>query len=456
MPNLLDVLYILLLIAASPFLALKAWKQRKYREGWAEKLLGRAPERVGQDPCIWFHAVSVGEVLALRPVITGLSRRHPDWQVVLSTTTETGLEVARKTFPDQITFFAPLDFSWSVRNAIRRIRPTVLAMVELELWPNWLEAARRAGARVVVLNGRLGAKSYRGYRKIRYWLAPRLRRVDLFAVQSEEYARRFEGLGAIADRVSVTGSVKYDGLEFDRSNAKTIGLRRRLGLSTSEVVFVAGSTMEGEELAAWDAYSRALADHPRLRLIVVPRHPERADAVERSLVERGARVDRLSRMTAERPDSIARAGTGGASVLLVDVLGELGAVWGLSDIAFVGGSLYPGRNGQNMMEPAAFGSAVLFGPYTSNFREATEGLLSVKAARRVANAEDLAVAVLEALDEPEAAEARGEAARRFVHEQQGATERTLALLDRVLGDQPPRKDRHADVRRNSLAASFLG
>jgi 3-deoxy-D-manno-octulosonic-acid transferase len=428
MAYLIDAVYALLVIAASPWLAVRAWKRRKSREAWGEKLLGRAPRLLAGRQRIWFHAVSVGEVLALRPVVAELARRRPGWEIVISATTPAGLEQARKTFPELVTFHAPLDFSWAVRRAIARIRPTVLALVELELWPNWIGEARRSGARVVLLNGRLSAKSYMGYRKLRPLMKGLLNSFDLIAAQSDEYAERFRGLGANPSRVVVTGSVKYDGLEFDRANAKTLGLRRRLGISPTDLVFVAGSTMEGEDEAAWAAYDSARKLHPHLRLILVPRHPDRAGAIEKALAERGESVSRLSRLE----ESSTRKG-GRAPVVLVDVIGELGAIWGLSDIAFVGGSLFPGRNGQNMMEPAAFGAAVLFGPYTANFKEATEGLLHRGGARRVADPADLARAVLEALEDPENAESRGTEGRRFVSEQQGATDRTLRLLDEVLG-----------------------
>jgi 3-deoxy-D-manno-octulosonic-acid transferase len=423
MPYLLNLVYLLLLIAASPWLIYRAWRTGRYREGWAEKVMGRAPRRVSRRPCIWFHAVSVGEVLLLRSLIANLSRRRPDWDVVISTTTTTGLTVARRTFPDLVTFYAPLDFSWAVRRAVARLRPTVLALVELELWPNLVRAAKQSGARVAIVNGRLSSRSHRGYRKLRLPLAPTLHRLDAVAAQSDEYAERFRDLGIPGPRVRVTGSVKYDGLETDRDNPRTLQLRRELGLESSDLVFVAGSTMEGEEAAAWSAYAAARPDHPTLRLILVPRHPERCDRIAAWLRERGERVARRS----EGPVP-ARAG-GPAPILLIDTVGELGAAWGLADVAFVGGSLFPGRNGQNMMEPAAYGASVLFGPYTGNFREAVEGLLARGGARRVGDSAALAAALREDLDEPEAATARGAAARAFVLAQNGASERTLAELE---------------------------
>src|SRR4051795_7512544 len=154
MPFVLNLIYLVLLTVGAPVLILRGWRSGKSREGWSEKVLGEAPLRIGDRPCVWFHAVSVGEVLLLRPLVGELMRRRPGWEVVVSTTTTTGLAVARRTFPDLVTFYAPLDFSWATRRAVERIRPTVLALVELEIWPNLVWAAKRVGARVAIINGR--------------------------------------------------------------------------------------------------------------------------------------------------------------------------------------------------------------------------------------------------------------------------------------------------------------
>jgi 3-deoxy-D-manno-octulosonic-acid transferase len=423
MPLVVDLVYLALLVLCAPLVVYRLLRKGKHRDGWAERLLGRSPMRIGDRPCLWLHAVSVGEVNQLRPLVADLARRRPDWEVVISTGTPTGLSVARRAYPDLVTFYAPLDFSWAVRRALARIRPTVLALVELELWPNLVGAAKRAGARVAIINGRLSVRSHRGYRRLRGPLGPTLLRLDIVAAQSEEYAGRFADIGVPPSRIHVTGSIKYDGLETYRDNPRTLALREELGIDASEVVFVAGSTMEGEEVAAYAAYQKARVHHPRLRLVLVPRHPERCDRVASGLESRGEQVVRRSRRLAGAPT------LGLPPIILIDTVGELGAVWGLADLAFVGGSLFPGRGGQNMMEPAAYGAAVLFGPYTSNFREAVEGLLSCGGARRVANASALAQALLQDLDDPETAAIRGSAGRAFVLAQEGATARTLAQLD---------------------------
>ena len=373
MPFALNLIYVASLLLLAPVLVYRMIRSGKYREGLWEKFRGDAPLRIGGQPCLWFHAVSVGEVLLLRPLVREMARRRPNWEVVISTTTTTGLAVARRTFPDLITFYAPLDFSWATRRAMARIRPTVLALVELELWPNMIRAAKASGAKVAIINARLSIRSYRGYRSLRRPLGTTLRCIDVVAAQDADYARRFVELGVPSDRVSVTGSVKYDGLESDRNNARTRDLRKELGLSHSDLVFVAGSTMDGEEAAALGAYRAARLQHPSLRLILVPRHAERFDGVAEWLARNGEAVVRRTQL-AKGPVRVSPAGCP-PPVILIDTIGELGAVWGLADVAFVGGSLVPGRGGQNMMEPAAYGASVLFGPHTSNFRETVEQLL---------------------------------------------------------------------------------
>jgi 3-deoxy-D-manno-octulosonic-acid transferase len=428
MPFALNVIYSAALVFLSPLLLYRWIRAGKYRDGWSEKFRGKAPLRIGDQPCLWFHAVSVGEVLLLRPLVREMARRRPNWQVVISTTTNTGLAVARRTYPDLVTFYAPLDFSWSTRRAVEQIRPTVLALVELEVWPNLIRAAKRAGAKVAIINARLSSRSYRGYRSLRAPLQPTLSRIDVVAAQSGEYARRFVELGIAGDRVSITGSVKYDGLESDRNNEKTRELRQLLGLAPTDLVFVAGSTMEGEEAAVLAAYGAARKQHSSLRLILVPRHAERFESVAHWLEQQGEVVVRRSRLTSP----LAKGARGLRSIILIDTIGELAAVWGLADVAFVGGSLRQGRGGQNMMEPAAYGASVMFGPHVANFRDTVDQLLERDAARQVADAEELTRGLLADLDDPEAAATRGAAGRSFVLAQNGAAGRTLAELDRLV------------------------
>ena len=216
MPYLLNGVYVLLIVAALPWLLLQSLRKGKYREGFAEKFLGRVPRRDSDKKCVWLHAVSVGEVNLLAPLLRQIQRERPDWQCVLSTTTMTGMALAKKKYAGLTVFYCPLDFTWSVQAAMRRIRPDVLVLAELELWPNLIWAARRSGAKVAVINGRLSDHSLRGYRRIRPLVARLLCQIDLLAAQDETYAGRFLALGAPSEVVAVTGSMKYDGAQTDR------------------------------------------------------------------------------------------------------------------------------------------------------------------------------------------------------------------------------------------------
>ena len=419
----LDLFYLLLLLVCSPWLLWQAIRKGKYREGYGAKLLGAAPVRQGDRVCVWIHAVSVGEVNLVRPLIAAIRQRRPDWECVLSTTTMTGMALARTRYPDLGVFYAPLDFSWAVSAAMRRIRPHALVLAELELWPNLIAAARRHGARVAVVNGRLSEHSQRGYGWIRPLAAWILRRIDLIAVQDETYARRFRRLGAEATAVHVTGSMKYDGAETDRDNEATTRLRQLASIRPDDVVFLAGSTQDPEESLAVDAFLSLADSWPGLRLILVPRHPDRFDSVAGLLARRGAAWQRRT--------ALERGADPSARILLVDVVGELGAWWGTAQIAYVGGSMGP-RGGQNMIEPAAYGAAVSFGPNTRNFRDIVAAMLGRQAALVVHDGEEMTAFVRRCLEDPEYRARLGERARTLVAEQLGATARTFELLDRLI------------------------
>ncbi len=426
MRYLLDLVYLLALLLLSPWLLYKALTTGKYRRGMWCKLTGRAFLRGGPAPCAWFHGVSVGEIHLLCQVVARFRKRHPDWECVISTTTDTGHDEARKRFPDLAVFYWPLDLSWAVNRALRRVRPSLVVLAEGELWPNFLAAARRRGVPVMVVNGRMSPRSFARYRRLA-WLTRRLwGRVDRYAVQTEEYAANFRALGAPSARVHVTGNIKYDGVEMDRHNGRTQNLRRLLAVGPDALVWIAGSTQDPEEDVALDIFQNLQGEYPHLRLIIVPRQKDRFDAVAALLRGRGQPFLRRSELT---PGSVSPAGQ---RVVLVDTIGELGALWGLADVAFVGGSLDGRRGGQNMIEPAAYGAAVVFGPHVWNFRVDAARLVDDGAAVRVADAAVLEATIRRLLGDPAERERLGQAARRLVAGQQGATERTLDLLDELL------------------------
>lgn len=439
---LLNVVYFGLIAVFSPLIIWQAARTGKYREGFREKLFGLAPPRVGDATCVWIHAVSVGEVNLVASLLRELRAAHPDWQFVVSTTSRTGYELACKKYADLTVFYCPLDFSWAVRNAMRRIRPTLLVLAELELWPNLVAAAREHGARVAIINGRLSDHSYPGYRRIRPFAAHMLRQIDLIAAQNDESAERFCALGAPADRVHVTGSLKYDGAQTDRNNPRTAALRNLAGINDDDVVFLAGSTQEPEELYAIEVYRRLVEREPRLRLILVPRHPERFDAVAKLLDSSNLPWQRRSELA--QTASVARRSSQRNPILLVDTVGELGAWWGAAHIAFVGGSFGP-RGGQNMIEPAAYGAAVSFGPNTRNFRDIVASLLAANAAVTVHDATELEAFVRRCLEDPSFAATLGHRAQLLVQSQLGATRRTVNLLSALLdaADTPATRRRSA-------------
>lgn len=428
MPYLLNLVYLLLLAACSPWLVYQSLRTGKYRQGFAAKFLGAVPARRTKGKCVWLHAVSVGEVNVLRTLVGKLEVEHPEWELVISTTTRTGHELACKRFAEHTVCYCPLDFSWAVNRAMRRLQPDLLVLAELELWPNLIHAARSHGAKVAVINGRLSDRSARGYGRIRPLVASLLRQIDLIAAQNEEYAGRFLSLGAVKETVTVTGSLKFDGAETNRANRTTLRLRQLANLPVGTPVLLAGSTQEPEEMLAVDAWQAALADTPELRLILVPRHPERFEAVARELKERGIQFRRRTDLERRPLDDAHR-------VLLVDAVGELGAWWGTADVAFVGGSITTKRGGQNMLEPAAYGAAVSFGPHTHNFRDVVAALLAVGGAVVVNDGAELTAFVRRALTDHAFARELGERAQALVESQLGATERTVRLLETLLPKQ---------------------
>lgn len=430
MPYLINAIYLSALVAFSPWLLYRFLTTSRYRRGLLAKLLGHALLRDGDAPCVWFHGVSVGEIHLLRPLVARFRQRHPDWECVISTTTDTGFDEACKRFPDLPVFFWPFDFSWAVHRALRWVNPSLIVLAEGELWPNFLAAAKHRGVPVVVVNGRMSPRSFQRWNHL---FVPPLRRlvrrvlhsVTLWGVQTEEYAACFRDLGVKPDRIHVTGSVKYDGVESDRSNPRTQELRHLFAVEPADLVWVAGSTQDPEERIVLDIFRRLRSHLPHLRLFLVPRQKDRFDRVAELLRE--SHVPFVHRSALQEP------GQDRSAIVLVDSMGELSAVWGLADVAFVGGSLDGRRGGQNMIEPAAYGAAVVFGPHVWNFRDTARRLTEAKAAVQIEDAAALHGAVRRLLTDAAERSRLGQAARRLVLSQFGATERTLDLIDGLLG-----------------------
>jgi 3-deoxy-D-manno-octulosonic-acid transferase len=424
MPWLLNALYLLVLLLLSPWLVWRAWRTGRYRQGLLDKLLGLRHSPSIQP--VWFHGVSVGEIHLLRQVIAAFRQRHPTLPCVLSTTTDAGYAEARRCFPDLPVFFFPFDFSWAVRRTLQTVKPTLIVLAECELWPNFLLAAHRAQVRLAVINARMSPRSLRRYHLLRLLTRPLLATLDLVATQTEEFQRAFLDLGVEPGRVHVTGSVKFDGVNGDRANPTTLGFRERFHITEQDRVWVCGSTQAPEEEMALRIHQRLRGRWPTLRLFLVPRQPDRFAEVASLLRRSGVSFIRRSE----------HQGNTNAPVVLVDTLGELSALWGLAEVAFVGGSLDGRRGGQNMIEPAASGAAVLFGPHVWNFQDTARRLLAVGGARQVGGEEELQQAVAGILEDKEQQHRMGQAGRAFVQQQQGATARTMALLDALLPHHP--------------------
>jgi len=438
---LLDLVYCLVLLLLSPWLFCRAIRTGRYRRDLAAKLVGRvAVANPEHKPIAWFHAVSVGEVNLLGTLVPAFRMRHPDWLVAVSSTTETGLVEARKRFADCSVMAWPLDFSWAVNNALRKVNPALIVLTESEMWPNFLEAAKRRGVPVVVVNARMSPRSYR---RLRWFAAARrllFNKVARFAVQEEEYTQRFLKLGVARGKLFTTGSVKYDGACGDRGSAKTRALAVLLArhlpavpadkqspeAGRSPLILLAGSTHAPEESIVLGVFTRLRLRFPHLRLIIVPRHPDRFEEVARLIEQSSLPFVRRSRI--EEPlDKM-------PAVVLLDSVGELGAAWGLADIGFTGGSLDGHRGGQSMIEPAGYGVPCVFGPHIWNFKDAAKRIVEVGGAIMIDGASALEAALARLIGDQDSRESMGAAARRLIRSQQGATQRTLDVLDQVIGD----------------------
>ena len=424
MPLLYSAALAALLLLSLPYWLIQGARKHKYRAGLGERL-GGVPARVrpAEAPgAVWVHAVSVGEVLAVSGLIAGMRRQWPQRRVFVSTTTATGQQLARERFGEENVFYLPLDFAFAIRPWLRAVRPELLVLAETEFWPNFLRLARKRGARVAVVNARISDRSLPGYRRWRGLMRAVLANVDLFLAQSAEDGRRLVGIGAPNQRVQVGGNLKFD-IQPPAATAFAQELRGRLARAGAGPVLVCGSTVEGEERLVLRAFREVLRQHPNALLILAPRHPERFDAAEELVRTSGLALWRRSRLEAE-------ALRGG--VLLLDTIGELASIYSLATLAFVGGSLVP-KGGHNILEPACFGVPIVVGPHTENFRDIVALFRAADALRVVDDPGGLAATLLALLEDAAAREALGRRAADVFREQAGATARTLAALDGLLG-----------------------
>ena len=377
-------------------------------------------------PRCWIHAVSVGEATAAIPLAEGIHRLWPDLNIIVSTATPTGATVVRDRFGHFVTHcYFPFDLPGPVKRVLRAITPTFFVALETELWPNFFRELHRSGIPAMIANGRISDRSFRRYRLVRAFIRRLLNHVNLFAMQSAEDAKRIIALGAVPERVVVTGNLKAEPPP-DHSGREALW-RRILGLTGTAPVWIAGSTHRGEEEIVLEVFLRLRAGHPSLVLLVAPRHPERTPEVERLIKARGLAPIRRSALPHHRDAN---------SVVVLDTIGELAQLYEVASVVLVGGSLVP-RGGHNMLEPALRQKPVLFGPHTQNFRESAQLLLAAGGALLVRDRGELEAAVDRLLRDPQSGRAMGEAGFRAVANHQGAVRQTLDLLQRLVGSATP-------------------
>ena len=421
---LFNFLYLLFFLIASPWMLWRIIKG-KNRRGWLHKFFGLVPHRTQNGNCVWMHAVSVGEVNLLQPVIDELLTKEPDLQIAISTSTETGFDLAQKKYSQHQVFFCPHDFSWAIKNTFKRINPNAIILAELELWPNLIGVADKLHIPVIVINGRISDKSHRGYRRFKDLTMPMFRRLSMVLAQTQTYADRFIDLGCDTTSVSISGSVKFDGVTTNPDNPQTQQLAGEAGFSPDDFVFVAGSTQLEEDLIAAEVFQRLRPEFPNLKLVLVPRHPNRCQQLQQQLKQSSIEIDLRSELSSDRDSS---------RPLVVNVIGELGHWWGRANAAYVGGSM-GSREGQNMIEPSAYGVPTSFGPRTKNFRDVVNQLLTQEAAVVVNNSAELERFLRDCLTSPQTMKAMGDRAQAVVYQNVGAAEKTAAQILDLITDR---------------------
>jgi len=423
--NMLITLYFILTL---PYYAVQMARHEKYRAGLKQRL-GFYPPSVRQGRAgvrrIWFHAVSVGEVLAVMPLVERVRAELPELQIVLSTVTLTGQRVAREKIGDAgVVIYFPLDMSFAVRRALRIVSPGLIVIVETEIWPNFICAAAERRIPIAIINGRISDRSFPGYRCGRFFLKRLLSRVSVFSMQTDLDAQRIQAMGATPEKIVTTGNMKFDCSTDPGDEQARLAVISSLGLNPHQDIIVAGSTHRGEEEIGLDAYRALRGRGAEPVLIIVPRHPERAAEVKALVEARGEQC-------------VLRSGMAGGkalpprAVLIVDTIGELVDIYRAATVVFVGKSLV-GGGGQNIIEPASMGKPVLFGPSMHNFREAAETLLKNKGAIQVSNGRELREALAFLLRDRATREGMGRRAAECMALSRGATRRNLEIIKELL------------------------
>ena len=418
---------VLLALLLAPWFAYQAIRYRKYIGNLAQRM-GYLPVsfNLDGDESIWIHAVSVGEALTARALIAELRERYPGLKIFLSTTTLTGQQVARTRLQHlDAVFFFPFDLPPFVYRTLRLVKPRLFIMMETEIWPNLLRACRKAGVKTVLVNGRISTRSYPRYKLARGFFRRVLADVDRFCMQSDESARRIVDIGAAPDRVSVTGSLKFDSLEAPAVAAGRGAGRvlRYFRIPPARPVFIAASTLKGEETPVLAAFAATRRVHPNALLIIAPRKPERFGEAETAARAEGYRVVRRNDLPIDAEPH--------ADVVVLDTIGELAHLFQVATVVFVGGSLVD-QGGHNILEPAVHGKPIVVGPHMENFAEIAATFLANQAAVQVEDAAGLVDAIVRLTGDPVERARLGAAARALVEANRGAKTRTMTVIESLI------------------------
>jgi len=415
------------LLVSLPYWLYQMLHHGKYLRGFSERI-GKVPSRLGSlsgAHVIWIHAVSVGEVLAVVSLVERIRQTLPQHRVLISTTTDTGQDLARKRFGPENVFYFPMDFAFAIRPYLRTLRPELVVLAETEFWPNFLRLVGASGARVAVVNARISDRSWPRYKRYVWALRKMLAPIDAFLAQTDQDRARLISVGADPARVQVTGNLKFD-VSLPAAPPIVTDLRKSLISEGAGPILVCGSTVEDEEAPLLKAFENLRVSHPRAVMILAPRHPERFEAVAALIQQMGISSHRRSKWNGEPL-------AGG--VLLVDTIGELASLYGLADVAFVGGSLVP-RGGHNIIEPAQHGVAIVTGNHTENFRDIV-WLFQSRDAVRIVGLAELPLTLMHLLDNEAERLALGRRAKETIESQTGATQRTLDAVKTLLERVPP-------------------
>jgi len=423
----IDCLYLLATVFISPKIIYRMIRQGRYRTGWDQRL-GKISRRQPQNKCIWIHAVSVGEVNATKTLTAKLKESLPDYEIVVSSTTDTGLARAKVIYEKDLqVFYFPFDLSFVMRRAFENIQPSICLLMELEVWPNLAQIANEKNIPVVVVNGRLSDKSFPRYKLIKRVTKWMFGKVDLVLAQTQEYADRFRTLGCEPQKVVVTSSLKYDTARIVDKVDGTDELAEQLNIA-DERLWVAGGTGPGEEKTVLEVFKKLKqqAGFTDLRLAIVPRKPERFDEVAALIAQADFDFARYSRIKAGQNNV-----TNKPAVILGDTMGDLTKFYSLATVVFVGRSLVP-MGGSDMMESAALGKCTIFGPHTFNFNQTVDVLLDGKGAIKVEGPRELFTAVKSCLTDTAYAGQIAANGRDVIKQNQGATNRTVKAITELL------------------------